>query len=29
MRWQSKDPFIVFSFDAQGNTTPFNQYWAY
>jgi hypothetical protein len=24
-----KDPFIVFSFDAQGNTTPFNQYWAY
>lgn len=24
-----KDPFIVFAFDAQGNTTPFNQYWAY
>ncbi|MBI3771698.1 MAG: DUF411 domain-containing protein [Gammaproteobacteria bacterium] len=24
-----KDPFIVFSFDTQGNTTPFNQYWAY
>lgn len=24
-----KDPFIVFSFDDQGNAMPFNQYWAY